>query len=146
MVYKKFLNSICVFALSFLLVAGFVGCSASYSASSIKEKLTNAGYTVTEVESIKFTDDTNTTALKGLQKIYDVSKGEGADIEVAYILVFDSIANADSSNLSDQHLGDLDDTVKQNCGSSKIDNIIIGRFNNVVFAGTKAIQSAAGLG
>ena len=145
MVYKKFLNSICAVALTFLLVAGFVGCSASYSASAIKEKLTSAGYTVEEVD-IKFTDDTNPTELKGLQKSFLVTKGSDENKEAAYILVFDSISNADTGNLSDARLDDLSELAKQKSGDSKKENLIIGRFNNVVFAGAEAIKTAAGLG
>ncbi|MBR4270157.1 MAG: hypothetical protein IKQ31_00565 [Clostridia bacterium] len=145
MIYRKFCNSICVVALAFLFVSGFVGCAASYSASSISDNLIKSGYTVEEGEKISFSDETDTSQLKGLQKIYLVSKGNNADKEVACILVFDSIANADSGNLSDVNLTYLGDFAKDKCGDSKKDNISMGRYNNVVFAGYNAIKSAAGL-
>jgi len=145
MFYKKFLNSICMVTLAFLLISGFVGCSSTYSPSSIYNNLTKAGYSVVEGEKIIFTDETDTSKLKGLQKIYRVNKGTNADKEVAYILVFDSISNADSSNLSDLNLLDLSDFAKQNCGDSKKGNVSAGRYNNVVFAGFSAIKTTAGI-
>jgi len=41
---------------------------------------------------------------------------------------------------------DLSELAKQRNGDSKKENLIIGRFNNVVFAGAEAIKSAARLG
>ena len=126
------------------MAVGLAGCfDATYSAESVKNNLSRSGYTVTEGEKIKFYDETDTSSLSGLQKIYFAEKGSGDDAEYSVILVFDSISNA--GKLSSEKLVELREAAEGNCGANFKSNMSMGTYNNVVFTGTINAKNAAGL-
>ena len=141
---KKIAKALAACSLALLLCVCLVACEASYSATEIKNKLTNAGYTVSESYDIEFDDETKASQLPGIQKIYTVVKGEGADKEVSIFLVFDSIRNAENG-VPDQKLVSLFDEARSQSGTNKKGDITGGRYNNVVFAGSQVCRNAAGI-
>ncbi len=146
---KKFFP---IFAVVLVAFVGFTfaACQAGYSASSIKSNLTSSGYTVSEEYDIVFDQDTDhsvkASELAGIQKIYSVAKGAttDADREFAVILVFDSIQNAEKGINTDR-LVILSSQATHQCGENKKTDTSMGQYNNVIFAGSSAIKSAAGL-
>ena len=138
---KSVLTVFAVLSLFVLFMFGFTACAQNYSKDSIKNNLESAGYSVVEGEKIVFADGTDTSTLPGIQAVLYVTKGTGADKEAGFILVFDSIGNADK--LSDTHLVEIGTSAEGNCGSGKIDSVKIGRWNNVAFGGCESIKKAA---
>lgn len=143
---KSFAVIAALCAMLLMIAFGLAACEQGYSVADIQNRLANAGYTVTEGEDLVFPDDSHLKDLAGIQKIFLVTKGTGDDKECAYIVVFDSIGNADK--LSDIHLVDIADDAKTKCGDNKksgYSDITSGRFNNVIFGGYVGIKNAANL-
>lgn len=138
---KSVLTVFAVISLFVLLAFSFSACEQGYSKEAIKKNLEGAGYSVVEGQEIIFADGTSTASLAGINGVLYVTKGSGDDKEAAYILVFDSIGNADK--LSDTHLVEIGTSAEGNCGSGKIDSVKIGRWNNVAFGGCESIKKAA---
>lgn len=138
---KSVLTIFAVISLFVLLAFSFSACEQGYSKEAIKKNLEGAGYSVLEGQEIIFTDGTSTAGLAGINGVLYVTKGSGDDKEAAYILVFDSIGNADK--LSDIHLAEIGSKAQENCGSAKVDSMKLGRWNNVAFGGCESIKKAA---
>lgn len=138
---KRAIMLVVICTLIMFIAFGMSACEQGYSYNNIKNNLKTANYEVSEGEKIQFTDDTDTTTLSGLQKIFFVTKGSGDDREYAVILIFDSISNMEK--LSDEHMIEIAQGASQNCGENKSSAVKMGRYNNVVFCGYEGIKTVA---
>ena len=121
-----------------------VSCHAKTSADSIKSGLEKAGYKVDQYDKNTFETaqqqvTIKTSEMDGLQTVFYAYKGTDNKDSIL-VFVFDSIKKA---TVSDEVQGILLDWGRNH--APETDTSTYGTHNNVVWAGSSAARSAAGL-
>ena len=143
---SKIITTMAVALVMMLSATALVGCIGNIlTAQAVKDSLVSSGYTVGIIEDIIMEDDTKISDLRGTKTIFSVEKGSGDNYEYGVVIIFDSIENADSGNLSDSNLISIWQNIQSQNGANKRDNVVMGRHNNVVYACYSAIRDIAGL-
>ena len=128
-----------------MLSITLVACNKKYSASSIKSGLEKAGYSVSSYSKEAFEKAYSngvlkTSEMEGLQEVLYATKTIDEREDGIIILVYDSTKHAE---IKDEQMFIMHDFGKKLAPDS--DSSVYGTSNNVIWAGSQAAKSAAGI-
>ena len=139
-------------AVLFVLVC-FAGCASNYSDTSLANGLAKAGYTVDRYdkntfEGAQFTVALETSKMEGLEKVIYAYKTVNGEEDGILILVFDSTEHADKYGSTTT--GTATETMSMLYAfgrrhAPETDTSVYGTANNLIWAGSSAAKSAAGI-
>ena len=145
---------ICFALVAVTLILCLSSCATNYASSSLKSKLEKAGYTVEEYtksgfESAQRGGTLKTSEMDGLEKVlYAYKKASGDTEEGILILVFDSSKNAEKYGSTDNGQATETISLMHSFGrkiAPKSDSSVYGIANNIIWAGSSAARTAAGI-
>ena len=143
---KKLFAKIAGLFAAFALLIGLASCfGSSYSSSSLKSGLENAGYKVEENPIIVNLETSKLEGYKSSLVAYKTVDGKETGI---LILIFDSTANADKAGASNNGVATEFITLMHGWGrryAPESDTSVYGTANNLVWAGSSAAKKAAGI-
>lgn len=136
-----------------LVLALFAGCAASYSDTSLANGLAKAGYTVDRYdkntfEGAQLTVALETSKMEGLQKVIYAYKTVNDANDGILILVFDTTEHADKYGSTSTGTATATMSLLYAFGRShapESDTSVYGTANNIIWAGSSAAKSAAGI-
>ena len=148
---KKF---VCFALVAITLILCLSSCAMNYDSTSLKSKLEKAGYKVIEYTKSAFEGAQHGVALKtsemeGLEKVLYAYKSADSEVKDGIlILVFDSSKNAEKYGSTND--GQATETISLlnafgRMNAPESETSVFGTANNLIWAGSSAAKTAAGI-
>ncbi len=142
---KKLFAKIAGLFAAIALLIGLASCfGGSYSSSSLKSGLENAGYKVEENPIINL----EASKLEGYKSSLVAYKTIDGKEDGILILIFDSTASADKASATNNGVATEFISLMHSWGrknAPESDTSVYGTANNIVWAGSSAAKKAAGI-